>query len=171
MKKIISILLLLLLSLSLFACGGDKEVPDGMQKASGDDVAYSLFVPGGWILLDTDGMNGAYYSSSDKSSITVSSYYGDFYSIDEYWQASKESYERTYKSFAVETEEEAIVFGGKNAFKYVFCAEIDGTEYKFLQIVAIHSNNVYVLTYTSEAETYESHMTDVEQTISEFVFN
>lgn len=172
MKKIISTILLLMLTLALFSCGNDSGVPDGMQKASEDDVAYSLFIPGGWVLLDGEnGLNGAYYSASDKSSITVSSYYGDVYSIDEYWQKSKASYEETYKNFTVETEEEQVVFGGKNAFKYVFSAEIDSTEYKFMQIVAIHQNNVYVLTYTSSAENYESHMTDVEKTVTEFLFN
>ncbi len=169
MKKFFSVLLLSVLALSLFACGKDKSIPDGMVKASGDDVAYTLYVPGGWNTVAESGIYGAYLST-DKSSMTVSSYYGDVQSIDDYWQKAKASYDGTYKNFTIETEEEPTVIGGKKGFKYVFSAEIDGAEYKFMQICAVNSNTLYVFTYTATAESYDTHMSDVEKTVSEFLF-
>lgn len=172
MKKFVSAILLFSLCTCLFACGSDKDVPSGMQKVSGDDVPYNLYVPGGWIASNGDGIYGAYYSQSDKSSITVSSYSptGTMASINDYWQYARENYENTYKDFAVESSGDAVVFGGKSAFKYTFTASIGGAEYHFMQVIAVHSNRFFILTYTSDAEHYDAHLEDVEQTISEFVF-
>ena len=91
-------------------------------------------------------------------------------SIDDYWQACKSSYGETYKNVNIVEEDAQIVFGGKAAFKYVFSAEIDTVSYKFMQIITVHNNMFYVFTYTSTAESYDSHLEDVEKTISEFVF-
>ena len=173
MKKIIAILILTTLAISLLACSNSGvEIPDGMQLASGSDVAYNLFIPGGWILTKENGIFGAYYSSSDKSNITMSSFYpeADMASIDDYWKKCKASYAETYKNFAAIEEEAQIILGEKAAFKYVFTADIDGVSYKFMQIIAVHNNMFYTLTYTSTAENYDLHLADVEKTISEFEF-
>lgn len=173
MKRFLSIMLVILSCLLLFSCGEKESVPEGMQKAKGDDASYSLYVPAGWTLISEGGMNGAYYSTSDKSSVTVSSFFpeDEMYSIEDYWNASKESYAETYKNFELLEENVSVVFGGKAAFKYVFGAEIDKVSYKFLQIVAVHGNMFYTFTYTSTEDNYELHIEDVEKTISEFVFN
>lgn len=177
MKKIISIFLLLALGISFVACSGSGvEVPDGMQLASNGDVAYNLFVPGGWILTEENGIFGAYYSTSDKSSITVSSLYpdGDIVSIADYWSALEASYGETFKNFSVaEAPEDGVsnvILGEKAAFRYVFGADIDGVSYKFMQILSVHNNMFYTLTYTSTAENYDLHTADVEKTVTEFEF-
>ena len=172
MKKIISLALLLTFILSFASCGKDATVPDGMQRVSGDDVPYDLFVPGGWNPTSSNGICGAYYSQSDKSSITVSSYSptGTMASIDDYWQFCLANYEGTYKDFEVEEESTPIVFGGKSAFKYVFRATVGGAEYRFMQIISVHANRYYLLTYTSDAEHYDLHTADVDKTVSEFIF-
>lgn len=177
MKKFNAVLILLALMLSLIACSNSGvEVPEGMQLVSSDDVAYHLFVPGGWIPSESNGICGAYYSSSDKSSITMSSFYpeGDMFSINDYWQTCEASYTETYKNFVLEEKPKDnasnAMLGEKAAFKYVFTADIDGKSYKFIQIVTVHDNMFYTLTYTSSAENYASHLEDVEKTISEFKF-
>ncbi len=177
MKRSIALILGTLLALLLVSCGSSGvEIPDGMLLASNGDVAYNLFVPGGWIVTESGGICGAYYSSSDKSSITMSSYYPEngMTSIDDYWQKCKASYEETYKNFVLEEQPSEntanAIIGEKSAFKYVFTADIDGESYKFLQIVAVHDNMFFTLTYTSTAENYASHMADVEKTIAEFEF-
>ena len=177
MKKISVILLLLAILASLFACSGKEiDVPDGMQLASGDEVAYRLFVPGGWIITESNGICGAYYSTNDKSSITMSSFYpeGDMLSINDYWQSCENSYSETYKNFVLEEKPidnaSNAMLGEKPAFKYVFTADIDGSSYKFMQLVTVHDNMFYTLTYTSSADNYSSHLEDIEKTASEIIF-
>ncbi|MBQ8208758.1 MAG: hypothetical protein IJZ89_08505 [Clostridia bacterium] len=177
MKKFISVLILLALGTALIACSSSGiQVPDGMQIASSGDVAYNLFVPGGWILTESNGICGAYYSTSDESSITVSSLYpdGEMLSISDYWSTLEASYTETFKNFSIVEAPEAdasnVILGDKASFKYVFTADIDGESYKFMQILSVHNNMFYTMTYTSTAENYDSHLEDVEKTITEFKF-
>lgn len=172
MKKITVLFIILTLALVFTACGKDASVPEGMQIASDEGVAYTLFVPSSWILTESSGIYGAYYSSSDRSSVTVSSFYpeSDMASIDDYWSTCKASYEETYKDFNALTEAEQTIWGDKAALKYVFTADIDTVSYKFMQMIAVHNNMFYTLTYTSTPENYDSHFEDVDKMITEFVF-
>ncbi len=173
MKKIIALFLIFVVCLLTASCSAKNvDVPDGMQLASGSDVSYNLFVPGGWIIAEGNGINGAYYSSSDRSNITVSSFYPEagMESIADYWNACKESYGETYKNFSSVEEETQLILGEKASLKYVFTADIDGVSYKFMQVITVHDNMFLTLVYTAEAEKYDSHLADVEKVISEFEF-
>ncbi|MBE6538042.1 MAG: hypothetical protein E7671_01075 [Ruminococcaceae bacterium] len=172
MKKLTVLFLILALALSLASCSGDAEIPKGMQIASDEGVAYTLFVPSSWILTESSGIYGAYYSSSDRSSVNVSSFYpeSDMASIDDYWSTCKASYAETYKNFSVISEAEQTLWGEKAALKYVFSADIDTVSYKFMQIIAVHNNMFYTFTYTSTPENYDSHYEDVDKMITEFIF-
>ncbi|MEE0968516.1 MAG: hypothetical protein U0M06_04000 [Clostridia bacterium] len=173
MKKLISVFILLCLALTFASCTGTAvDVPKGMQLASGEDVSYNLFVPGGWITTSENGICGAYYSSGDKSNITMSSFYpeGDMESIADYWEKCKASYAETYKNFRLEEEEANVIIGERSAFKYTFSADIDSKSYKFMQIITVYDNLFYTLTYTAEADKYDAHLSDIEKVISEFEF-
>lgn len=172
MKRIIAFIIMAVMCFFVISCGKKSDIPDGMQLASGEDVAYRLFVPGGWNLTLDDNVNGAYYSQSDKSSITMTSYYPEtnIASVDDYWKACSASYKNVYDNFEAQEEASPLVFGGKNAFKYVFTATIDGTDCKFMQIITVHKNLFYILTYTSTAEKYDLHIEDVNSVISNFIF-
>ncbi len=173
MKRIIAFLMLVSLTLSLIACSGNSEnVPDGMQAASVEGAKYDLFVPGGWIVTAENGISGAYYSNADKSNISVSCFYPEenMASIADYWARAKESYINTYKNFEATEEEIQTILGEVAAYRYVFSADIDGKSYKFMQIVTVHDNMFYTLTYTAEADKYELHTEDLQKVISEFKF-
>lgn len=177
MKKIISLVLLTILALSFVACSqSGVAIPEGMQIVSNGDVAYNFFVPGGWIPFEKEGFFGAYYSTSDRSSITASSLYpnGEMQSINDYWASLDASYKETFKNYtlieAPENDQSNILLGDRKAYKYVFTADIDGVSYKLMQVVTVHDNMFYNITYTSTAELYESHLADVERSVAEFVF-
>ena len=172
MKKILILTFVLLVFLFSSCSKSGATVPKGMQEASGKDVAYDLFVPGGWIITESDGICGAYYSSSDRSSITMSSIYpeSDMASIEEYWSTCKTSYNETYKNFEASEEQTEILMGEKTAYKYVFSADIDGTSYKFMQVITAHGGKFYTFMYTSTVENYDAHLSDVEKTLSEIIF-
>ena len=60
--------------------------------------------------------------------------------------------------------------GGSPAKQYIYTASMSGTEYKFMQVVTIRSNEVYILTYTATAEKYDSHIEDVISMVDYFKF-
>lgn len=172
MKKISLLLALIMLLSSLVSCGKSSDIPEGMQLASGDDVAYILYVPSTWNLNSSDGSNGAYYSQNDKSNVSVTSYYPDMdtLSVPEYFAKSEASYKNVYESYTLISGEKEIVFGNKKGLKYEFKGDIDGVSYQFMQIISIHDNRFYILTYTSTADNYELHLDDVDRITENFVF-
>ncbi|MBQ4601776.1 MAG: hypothetical protein IJB24_02845, partial [Clostridia bacterium] len=60
---------------------------------------------------------------------------------------------------------------GEPANKYVYTATVTGTTYQFMQIVCIREMTVYVITYTSTPDSYDSNMEDVEKILDNFSFN
>ncbi len=177
MKKIICAFILITVVLCASSCSANNvEIPDGMQIVSTGDVAYNFFVPGGWIPTKNNGIFGAYYSNTDRSNMTVSSLYpsGSIMSISDYWTTLEESYKDTFKNFnlieAPENNKSNIIFGERASFKYAFSADIDGESYKIMQILTVDGSLFYTFTYTAKAELYESHLADVEKTITEFKF-
>ena len=170
MKKLISLIILAVLCLSMAACGKDSGVPDGMQDVSGDGVAYSLYIPAAW--NPSHDIDGGYYSQDDKSSISVTSYYPelDTPNIESYWNKCKESYGATYGNFTVVEEAVEVVLGGKAAASYVFTGEIGGTALKYRQIITIHGDKFYIMTYTSTPENYDLHKEEVKAVIENFKF-
>lgn len=170
MKKFVSIILLAALCLAMAACGKDNGTPDGMQDVSGDGVAYSLYIPATW--NPSYDVDGGYYSQDDKSSVNVTSYYPDIDipTIAAYWEKCKESYSATYGNFKVIEEAKEIVLGGKAAASYVFEGEMAGQALKYRQIIAVHGDKFYTMTYTSTPENYDLHETEVQAIIDNFKF-
>ncbi len=170
MKQIASIIILAVLCLTMVACGKGADVPDGMQDVSGEGVAYSLYIPATW--NPSHDVDGGYYSQADKSSVSVTSYYPelDTPSIATYWEKCKESYGAAYENFNVIEEAKEVVLGGKAAASYIFEGEIAGQALKYRQIIAVHGDKFYIMTYTSTPENYDLHETEVQAIIDNFKF-
>ena len=104
MKKLVCALLAaLLLLVALVSCkkSGDVDVPYGMQLASDPSVVdYYLFVPSKWTVEMATGATGAYYSTDDPSSITVSAYglSKDVSDAESYWAFFKKQFLKRYDS-------------------------------------------------------------------------
>ena len=169
MKKLILIVLALVMTLSLFACGKEEEAPEGMRDVAPDSEKYNFYVPKDWRTNPGD-IVGAYYSMTDRSNISVMAYGGEFESSEEYWNDFKLSAENTFEKFEVITENEAKVLDERNAVRYVYKMKLNGKEYQCMQTVAAFSNIFYVITYTSTPEYYESHLEDIENILTCFDF-
>lgn len=63
-----------------------------------------------------------------------------------------------------------IDFGTEKGARYVFEAKVLGESYRFMQVFAIHTERLYIFTYTSNEEFYETHKIEVEYIISYFEF-
>ena len=168
-KKITLALIAILMVISFVGCAGDEVVPDGMKNAARDEDPFYLFVPESWMTNKGD-VVGAYYSSADKSNVTIMPYGGDLTTTDEYWADFKTRCEAEFAEFTVVAENEAKVISQRNALQYTYTLKIDGKAYKCQQTVFTYGNLLYVITYTALADNYDAHIDDVNNILSVFAF-
>ena len=174
MKKIVSMLLALLLLCSLTACTQEEGTPDGMQDVAVENAAFHLYVPASWIPQTESGVSGARVASSDSSNVTVLAYFpSEVMTPAQYWEkmALPEYQNGTLREFKV--MEEACgptTLGGNDAQKYAAMYLFGDTAYQMLQIITVHDNVVYILTYTATSVNYQNHLETVEQIRDVFRF-
>ena len=169
MKKILSVILVLCMLISMSACAGDEETPDGMKNVAGENDAYCFYVPQSWV--ENKYGVGAYYSTVDKSNIAIAAYSGEEYATsDEYWEAFKADVDDISTAFEIIEEKEPKVISGRNAVQYSYKMTVGGVSYKVRQIMLAYSNIMYVITYTAEEERFDSHTDDVQKILDEFRF-
>ncbi len=166
MKKILlkSLVILILAStvLSLVSCGGDKSAPMGMITASGESADYYFFVPEDWTVDLSTKASGAYFSESDPSSVSVTSWEleNTDTTLDEWWAINLADIELVFENVTV-TSEKNTTLDGLYAKEYVYTASLGENNYKIAQTAVIKNSVVYVFTYTSTVESYDAHTADV----------
>lgn len=170
LKKITALLLALLMLVSLVSCASKSEAPKGMKNIAREKDPFNFYVPLSWVTNSAD-IVGAYYSTYDKSNITIMPYGGDFASTDEYWDDFKTRCAAEFSEFEVIKEKEAKVVSGRNALQYTYKLKVDGKVYKCRQTVMLYSNNLlYVITYTAAEENYDAHVSEIDNILSVFAF-
>lgn len=169
MKKVLILVLTLLM---LVSCGKQaEEIPDNMQLASREDVAYCLYVPKTWNVNTDSGVSSAYYSSQDSANVSVMSYMpeGESMSIDDYWKLTEESYQASFDAYTPESTETTLL-GGRKAGKYTFTLTVGGQEVRMMQIIAAYNQMFYIFTYTASPENFEQHLEEVQTIADNFTF-
>ena len=169
MKKVLSVILILCMVISFAACSKD-DTPSGMKNVAGEKDAYFLYVPESWV-TNNNGVVGAYYSTLDRSNVSVTAYSGEEYtSSEEYWNEFKSTVGAISTEFEVVKENEPKTIGGKNAVQHIYKMTVGGVKYQIQQILVAYSNIMYVITYTAAEESFSLHADDVQVIIDEFKF-
>lgn len=163
MKKKI-LIIVMLAALLLAGCRNDPEAPAGMKTASGEGADYTLFVPEDWTVDITTGATGAYYSASDTSGVLVTSWDlpNTDTSLDDWWETNLAEIENVYRNVTVE-ESENVLIDGNHGVRYVWTGELGDYTYRVMQAAAVKNGSVYLFTYTSLPDLYESHIEQVDQ--------
>ncbi|MBO5109479.1 MAG: hypothetical protein J6D21_02070 [Clostridia bacterium] len=185
MKKLAVILAMLMVcALCFTACGDDGEVvPDGMKRISDPAlVGYYLYVPETWVSELNSGVVSAYHSLTDASSIVANQWNlpEGVATVDDWWAQYVPVFENTFNTFALESDEECYL-GGVKAHKYVYTAKLPASDaenkdenglalFRFMQVATIRRGMVYVITYTSLADTFEANLADVQMILDNFKF-
>lgn len=174
-KKITALVIVLIMLLTMASCSKkDPELPEGMALLESDAVDFLFYYPQGWTADRNDGMVSAYVSPVDRSNVSVTSFPADWdtTALDDY--LTKTAYfddlKATLPDLEMITDGEETTLGGIPARQYVFTATAAGESYKFRQIMAFLGNYVYVMTYTSTADTFDSHTDEVNRVVEEFRF-
>lgn len=83
-------------------------------------------------------------------------------SLDEWWSVNQEDLNLVFQNVAIETEENMTI-NDLYAKKYVYTATLGEYDYKIMQAACIKDATVYLFTYTSVADNFDSHLDDVAQ--------
>ena len=154
MKKIVALILALMCCLPFASCSKD-DAPDGMHLVSLADEPFKLYVPEVWKDNTSSGVSGAYYSMSDK--ITVSARYYtavDGVALDAYVESCEAEYAQALEGYMSEGIENAVV-GGENARELVFTFEDDDIDYTSRQLMIKYSGDFIVLSFYCPSDRYE----------------
>ena len=187
MKKTI-LTAVLALSLALItalmsSCGaaGNEDVPDGMKKIEMDIDDYNFYIPQGWTEDLSTGIASAYLSDNSSVSMMTVQLDADTPDLESYLKKTEEDFKSTFGAdFKFEGENpQNTLLGGVQAAKYVYTATVTGTEYKFMQVICLRESSAllqnfryaYVFTYTASPEDFDTHMSDVEEMLTNFSFN
>ena len=148
----------------------DKNTPDGMKIASGNEVEYSLYVPTAWSVTETGNVYGA--TAPDGSYISVVPYLpsGEGVSVKGYFEKSEELMAATSGGQYRRISEAEITIGGGKALQYEYEFTVSGVTYHYLQVVVGYKTKIYNLTYTSLPQNFETNRADVEAIIAAFTF-
>ena len=170
MKKITAIILCLVAVLSLAACGNKVNAPTGMKLASNEVSDYYFFVPQNWTVDMSTGVASAYYSETDKSNMSMTSYALEkTMTVDEYWESVKAEYSALFKEMS-EPEVKTTALDGVEAKQYTYTAKAGTRDYKVMQVFCVKNSTVYVFTFTATPEKFEEHIDKVALVLAEFRF-
>lgn len=169
MKNLLTKILLLgviaVFATSLASCESDEFAPPaGMISASDEKADFYFYVPDEWTVDYSTAAAGAYYSANDPSSVSVMAWeleYSDT-SLDEWWSVNQEDLNLVFQNVAIETEENMTI-NDLYAKKYVYTATLGEYDYKIMQAACIKDATVYLFTYTSVVDNFDSHLDDVAQ--------
>lgn len=180
MKKIIAICVCFMLCLSFTACGNDSDidVPMGFQLASDPDVPdYVVLVPSNWTVEESTGTTTAYYKD-ELSGKVIATFTASFnvaesseITLENYFESYSAEFEQVFEKSETEVESSTTILGGKEAKQYIYTAKFGGVEYKFWQVICLHENRFYTLTYSSTSEYFEKYAEDMEAIIEYFTFS
>ena len=179
-KKIALALFAVILCLSFASCGNkDDYVPVGYKRVSNGNADHVLYVPESWIVDMSTGVTTARVSKTDSSNISFMSFdLADFEApteteaatgetenqpetdaIDDFWAYYSEEFKKTFPDITYDEDGYGVnmLVSKLAAKKYVYTATVTGASYKFMQIVVIKNDTVYLFTYTAKAEVYDTH--------------
>lgn len=178
MKRYIALLLALLLAVSICSCSKKEEsgLPDGMLLLDNGAIEYNFYYPDSWSVDRNDGMVSVYVSEKDRSNVSVVTFTAnnDVYSVDDYLTMGDTTYfahlESTFPDLEIITDGEETSLDSIPARQYVYTATVAGDAYKFRQIFTYRYGEIYIITYTSTLDGFDTHTDDVNRIISEFSF-
>ncbi len=135
MKRIISLLLVLIIICAAFVSCSDGEVPDGMKSATVSGEPFVLYVPETFTSNTASGLSSAYYVALDNSVMVTARYYTptEEMTIDDYMNLCAESYAMRLSDFRKTSEIAGDTLGGEDARRLEYKMTKDEKTYTVIQ--------------------------------------
>ena len=147
----------------------DKYTPEGMKRASEEEIEYRFYVPQSWICYSESGRSEAYYPESEKPNVTVTSYAQSVIATpEEYFAIAEEEYKKSISGYELLSTSEEFKVSGRKAISYTYKAIYDGVEFRIMQTVFAYNGAAYSITYTALADCFDDHLNDVNKMLEAF---
>ncbi len=188
MKKIIKMIVFLLVLSTMLASiagctiqPGYEGAPKNWRPVNEGDEGAVLYVPIEWSVETSTGIPTAYYSSNDRSSVTlttVSPEASGGLDVKAYFESYIDSFKASITDFAfVKKKEEDPdysnrLIAGAGATIYTYSGKIADLSYKFRQALlkAPETGVIYIITYSASAELFDKHTDELEDIYDNFKF-
>ena len=149
------------------------DAPEGMKPASGEDVAYCLYIPNDW-KIRYDQSIYAGYVEADGTSVSVLPYMHNSgsISVSQYFEMSQAQMKNVAgeDGYRLIATTEGATLGGRAATVYEFYFRVGGVDYHYRQIIAAYRGMIYCLTYTATEAAYGAHLGEFEAIVAAFTF-
>ena len=148
--------------MSFVGCSADA--PEGMKAASSENEAFYLYVPTTWTVNSSGGTASAYIVT-DNSNVSMTCMLMDegLTTTEAYAAYAKAALASVLKDYEDIGETTETKLGGKPAVSFEYKAKSGETVFKWRQTVTIKSDTFYILTYTSTAEKFDSHLEELDK--------
>ncbi len=171
MKKFLSIIFIIIITLSLAACSV-SDAPEGMQSATVAGEPFMLYVPKTYTPNTASGLSSAYmtFDSDYNNSIVVTARYftpDTDMTIDEYVTFLSESYTASGTNTEL-VSLSATVLGGLDAKKMEYTLTNNGKTYSVRQYITKHKGDMISLTFYISTETPELFEDGIEEILTYF---
>ncbi len=172
------VLLLGLLLVTAFACGGGSEqeaAPAGWTTYSNSSLGISIQYPQDWGKVELQ--NGSITTIAFGFGKRSDSIYGEMVAVgvDDGLSATLSEWVegtiitlREYTGFNL-VESSAATLAGMPAHKFVYTWEDDSYSVKCMKIISVKNNYVYYIDLITDVATYESDLKTAQQMIDSFV--
>ncbi len=187
MKKVLlSVILVLLCSLLLAACGKGEEAPEGLSVIEiNEEHGFKFYGPEGWMVInskvDTDSeIWGAKMSSVNNISLTLAKADMPKEDINAYFEKSLTEFPENMKPFVVTAPTLSNFGNADEAYRcvYTYKYEANGKSYDFacMQYFIKNDGDFYIFTYTSygdvndEGSDFNLYYDKIELSIKSFLF-
>lgn len=174
MKKLLVLTLISILAFTFVSCQKkDDTIPDGMFYEQNDAVSYKLYLPEGWIVDRNDKMVSAHASEDDRSNVSVTAFslprqfIGN---LDEYIKSEYRDYlAKNLSGIEFLVDFEVSTLGTLDARRAEFLANVGGIDYRFMQLLTQGPDGyVYIFTYTSTPDAFDSHSEEIQMILDNF---
>ena len=153
----------------------DDYTPEGMKKASTDDVQYACYVPNTWKTnLDTKDTFAYYYDSENPNvknpNVSVTCYSPDKdYKVAEFYELIELEYKKAGYKFVAE-DPQKITVAGRDSVSFDYMVEQGGKNYKLRQIIIGYNSLMYSITYTATEDKFDTYLGDLQKIVDSFRF-
>ena len=171
--KIAAVMLAVTAALTMVSCSARLDgAPDGMKLISTEDVDYYLYVPQDWVEDISTGVVSAYVSESDRSNINLAAFDLEDPNMTpaQFWEMYESDITSTFPDAVFSESTNTVIDGIYAAVQHTYTASVTGADYEFMQTVFVHGGAAYILTYTAQADKFDSHIGDVQNIITNIKF-
>ncbi len=183
--KILALMLALFAVLAAFtACTiqpGYEGAPEGMRPINEGKEGAILYVPSGWSVETSTGVPTAYYSSKDRSTVTltaVSAEASGGLDAKSYFESYIENFKTAITDFAFAKEKEEDpdytnrLIANVGAIIYTYSGKVAELDYKFRQALLKNPKDgtLFIITYSATASLFDNHTEELEEIYDNFRF-